>query len=183
MLPVLALVLAAGLVAIVGACSSDTGTTPAGSDGGDAAADAAPPTVSIVTPASGSTHELNADEVDIELKVEVTGFTLVPLGEEGDDPRKGQVRIFVNEHDCDDPGDETEPAVEYNRILPNEENESTIGMDYCVGGVDALIDKTHALKAQLFHGETPLSVTATTAFKTTFDFRDAGADAADATTD
>jgi hypothetical protein len=160
--------------------------TPTDSGGSQVTSDAAPAdagptptsaTVKIAKPDAGSSFEITPDSTDIDVDVAVTGFTLVALGSEGTDMTKGQVRLYVDGHDCDDPGEGTDPPLKYNRILPNAGNESTIGMDYCVGGVAALTDKTHTLEARLYHGETELSAFDTLTFKTTFSYKDAAADA------
>jgi hypothetical protein len=56
-------------------------------------------------------------------------------------------------------------------------------MDYCVGGVSGLQNKTHTLLARLYHGETALTATDKLTFKTTFSYGDAGPDASDASKD
>jgi hypothetical protein len=159
------------------ACSSDDGAEPV-----DAGPDGIPTvnaTVKIVQPRNDDSFVITPYEVDVPLAVDVKGLMLVPLGQEGADFSKGQVRIFVDGADCNDPGDGTEePPSPYNRILPNDENESTIGMDYCLGGILGIDNRTHTLKAELWHGETPLGIADEIRFKTTFRAdMDGGADA------
>jgi hypothetical protein len=157
------------------ACSSDPEPPPSGPA----------PTVKITAPRSGDSFHITPDEVDVPVTVVVTNFTLVALGQEGSDPSKGQIRLFVDGKDCNDPGEppgpehpEGEPAVPYNRILPNEKNDSTIGMDYCLGGIFLLDNKTHTVSAELWRGETKLDVSDQITIRTTFDAGDAGLDAA-----
>jgi hypothetical protein len=156
-------------------CTSVAPTTQAsGHDAGGSPA--ALPTVRIDSPTEGQSFELTEVDTDVALSVTVGSFTLVPLGQEGDDRAKGQVRVFVDDHDCDDPGDpdQHEEPAPYNRILPNDKGESTIGLDYCSGGVLAIDGKSHRLRAELWHGGQPIGVTHAITFRTTFRRSDAG---------
>jgi hypothetical protein len=157
------------------ACSSSDKSTPPPSTASTA-------TVTIASPAPGSSFEITAVNTDIEIQIDETNFTLVKLGTEGTDMSQGQVRVYVDGMSCDDPGDGPMPVmVPYNRILPNDDGESTVGMDYCASGVPALDDKDHTMVAQLYHGETPLmnaagaTITDQIVFHTTWSDAAAGA--------
>jgi hypothetical protein len=161
------------------ACSKDDTTADVADASSDGASRA---TIKLTSPHEGDSFVITPNDVDVPIDFTVEGFTLVPLGQEGTDPSKGQARFYVDEMDCNDPGEGGEPAVPYNRIYPNEADEKTIGMDYCAGGVRALDDKTHTLTAQLWHGEIKLNVADEIHFHTTFSSgidagTDAGADA------
>jgi hypothetical protein len=153
------------------ACSTSTSQNEVSSAG--------PPSLAVAKPLEGQSFEITPTDVDVDVSVVVTNFTLVPLGQEGTDMDKGQVRIFVDGDDCDDPGDpgEGDPQVPYNRILPNAHGESTVGLDYCVGGVSAIDGRSHVLRAELWHGDQPLSISQQLTFRTTFRRDDGGADA------
>jgi hypothetical protein len=189
----LCLVLGGGGAIVVGAlaaCSDTTASTANDAGPADVALEAesgplgANAGVKITAPEAGASFVITADLTDIDVAVSVTGFTLVPLGTEASDPNAGQVRLFVDGTDCNDPGTDAGP-LPYNRILPNGDNESTIGMDYCVGGIDAVNDKSHTLQAQLWHGGTRITTpTATDTISFHTYFSDGGADAtADAVID
>src|SRR5262249_52509856 len=141
------------------------------------------PRVKITQPGEGFTFAATLDELDMPIAVQVENFVLAPLGEEGSDPAKGQVRLYVDDDQCNDPGEDGEPPVPYNRILPNDENNQTVGVDYCMGGVALLNGRSHTLKAQLWHGQTALPITDQITFNTTFTMGDGGTDAADARAD
>ena len=149
------------------ACSSDKTDSPTATPSNA--------TVKIVTPAVGDSFEVTPDVTDMDVVITETNFTLVALGMEGNDMTKGQVRLYVDDMSCDDPGDGAMPVpLEYNRILPNQDGENNVGLDYCAGGVPAVDDKDHTLKAQLWHGTTPLTgatgadITDQVTFHTTF---------------
>jgi hypothetical protein len=134
-------------------------------------AEGSAPSITITQPHDGASFALTADSMDIDVDFDVRNFDLVPLGQEGTDTSKGQVRLYVDGDLCNDPGEMGEPAVPYNKIWPNEQNEKHVGMDYCFGAPAGLDNTSHVLKAQLWHGETALtqpSATHQVGFKTTY---------------
>jgi len=170
------------------ACSSngDSAGPATTTDGGSNDPDAPSPSVKITTPHEGDSFVITADSVDVDVDFDVQHFELVPLGQEGTDMGKGQVRLYVDGDNCNDPGDPGQMPLPYNKIWPNDAMEKHVGMDYCAGGVPAIDNKTHTLKAQLWHGTTALTQSTATnqiTFKTTFSAEggtDAGPEPADA---
>jgi len=136
--------------------------------------DPAPPVISveIVRPHEGESFAITADAADIDFDLKFQNFTPVLTGQEGTDLHKGQVRLYVDDDLCNDPGKAPdEPAVPYNAIFPNEANEHHLGMDYCFGGAAALDNATHTLEAQIWNGPTRLMQPAASqriTFKTTY---------------
>ncbi|HEY2410294.1 MAG TPA: hypothetical protein VGI10_30020 [Polyangiaceae bacterium] len=164
------------LTSLVCACGSDKTAAPATPAGPSNA------TVTIAAPTMGQSFALTADSVDIDVNIQETNFTRVMLGMEGADMSMGQVRLYVDDAACNDPGEGAMPTpLTYNAILPNADGASSIGMDYCQGGTTTLMDMDHTLKAQLWHGDTALmnaagtEISATVTFHTTFSDTDAGA--------
>ena len=157
------------------ACSSDD-APGAPTEGGSSSA----PSVKITKPHEGDSFALTPDIVDVDVDFDVKNFELVLLGQEGTDLGKGQVRLFVDGDSCNDPGEPpAEPPSPYNKIWPNDAMEKHVGMDYCVGLAMALDNKTHTLKAQLWHGAMVLTASDQITFKTTFS-AEGGAPATDA---
>ena len=128
--------------------------------------------VTIVRPHEGESFAISADNQDIDFELAFQNFAPVLAGQEGPSLRKGQVRLYVDDDLCNDPGKAPdEPAVPYNAIYPNEANEHHLGMDYCFGGAAALDNATHTLEAQIWNGATRLMQPAASqriTFKTTY---------------
>jgi hypothetical protein len=154
--------LAVGIAFLAIACSNAT------SSGDSQSSD---PSVKLTQPHDGDSFALTDDSMDIDVDFDVRNFDLVPLGQEGTDSSKGQVRLYVDVDLCNDPGEMSEPAVPYNRIWPNAAGEKRLGMDYCFGAPTSLANTSHVLKAQLWHGGTALTQSSATHeihFKTTY---------------
>jgi hypothetical protein len=169
MIELKSLVVVFAVASTVIACSSEDSGTPSAPTEGGAGTTGTAPSVKITKPHEGESFALTPDIVDVDVDFDVQHFELVLLGQEGTDMGKGQVRLFVDGDSCNDPGEPpAEPPSPYNKIWPNDAMEKHVGMDYCAGLAMALDNKTHTLKAQLWHGETVLPASDQITFKTTF---------------